>query len=149
MSQIAFEPAQPADSAQIIELLKSCDLPTEDLIEDWTGRFRVSRNDDAVVGAIGLDRFDRIALVRSLAVAPSSRGQGIASKLLSDIEQHARALGIDTQYGLTTTIETFLIERDYTPVPRDDAPTPIQETAEFRELCPDSAALVMKDLRSL
>ncbi len=43
-------------------------------------------------------------------------------------------------YGLTTTAEAFFVKRGYERVDRTEMPEAIRDTAEFRELCPETAA---------
>jgi ribosomal protein S18 acetylase RimI-like enzyme len=75
--------------------------------EEVAGRFAegpiwVAAQDDWVLGTVSVVPQGRDLYIRSMAVHPTARGQGIASRLLLAIEEFARAEG----YGrlvLTTT----------------------------------------------
>ena len=132
--------AAPEDRPDIVALLRSCALPTEDL-PPTLDHFFVAGDDD-LDGVIGLEVFGSRGLVRSLAVAPGRRGQGLAHELWQHALARARALGVRELYLLTTTAEAIFAHWGFTPVARDDAPEEIRRTEEFRNLCPSSAAVM-------
>ena len=94
----------------------------------------------------GLERFGECALLRSLAVAPAQRHQDIASRLVATLEAGAYARGLRHFYLLTETAKDFFLKRGYEVVPRAAAPRPLQESAEFRTLCPAAAVCMHKPL---
>jgi amino-acid N-acetyltransferase len=141
-----IESATRADREAIERLLMESGLPTEDLTGAWHENFRVARDGEAVVGAIGLEPYGAIALVRSLAVALTLRKRGIASALLAKLEERAAALGVGSVYGLTTTAKAFLAKRGYETIDRTSLPSAIRATAEFRELCPVTAVCLRKGI---
>jgi amino-acid N-acetyltransferase len=143
---IAIARARPSDEEAIRDLLRASGLPTEDLAAGSFDRFLAARSEGTVVGAVGFETYGAIAMVRSLAVSPECRKQGVASKLLSAAEQHAASDGADTLFGLTMTAEGFLAKRGYERIERVDAPDEIRRTAEFTGLCPESAVLMRKIL---
>ena len=141
-----LEAAQPDDLAAIRELLDSAQLPHSDLDAGSLKTFICAREKGRLVGVAGLEVFGSIAMARSLAVAPASRGRRIGSELLDRVEELARDLGVTDLYGLTLTIEDLLIRRGFRKTNRSDAPPQIRRTPEFRGLCPDSAALLVKNI---
>ena len=143
---IAIGAAKPSDEAAIRELLRTADLPTEDLGSDSFDRFIVARSDRIVVGAAGFEVCETLALARSLAVLPFYRNQGIASTLLDEVERMAASEGASTMYGLTMTIEAFLDKRGYERLVRAEATDEIRRTTEFTRLFPESAVLMRKPL---
>lgn len=60
------------------------------------------------------------------------------------IEQAATDEGVAAIYLLTTTAESFFRRHGYEPVGRPAVPDVIAGSAEFRTLCPASAALLFK-----
>jgi amino-acid N-acetyltransferase len=54
-------------------------------------------------------------------------------------------LGISQVYLLTNTAANFFAWLGYQVMKRTDAPLPIQSTAQFSSLCPDSAVLMFKN----
>ncbi|MBU0595301.1 GNAT family N-acetyltransferase [Candidatus Bipolaricaulota bacterium] len=146
---IAFDSACPSDEAAIRELLRASDLPTDDLPPGFFDRFAVARFEGRVVGVAGFEMEEAIAMARSLAVSPAFRKEGIASSLLTAIEERAASRGGSVIYGLTLTAEVFLTTRGYERIERSDAPDEIARTFEFTELCPESAVLMRKVLNQM
>jgi mannose-6-phosphate isomerase-like protein (cupin superfamily) len=59
---------------------------------------------------------------------------------------HARLLGIERLYLLTTTAERFFTRLGFQRCGRSDAPPEIQATSQFRSVCPTSAVCMARDL---
>ena len=110
--------------------------------------FLVVKNSTAssVIGVVGLEPRGDVALLRSLAVAEACRRQGMATQLVSKIEEYARSQGVAVIYLLTLTAEDFFAERGYQKTDRESAPPGLQETNEFKNLCPQAAACMQKNL---
>jgi amino-acid N-acetyltransferase len=135
------------DRAAVERLLAAAGLPTADLDTARDLRLRVVRENGRVVGAIGLERFGAVGLLRSLVVAPELRGRGLGGTLVDAAEQDARAAGLDLLVLLTQTAETFFARRGYVRIDRAAAPAAVRESAEFASLCPASATTMIKPLR--
>lgn len=127
-------------------LLKACGLPRSDIKPPQLKCFLSAKSGDDLVGIIGLEVLEGVALVRSLAVTAKYRGRGIGTDLLDGAETLARRLGVETLYGLTETIEPLLLQRGFRRIDRDEAPEPIQATSQFSALCPESAVLLAKHI---
>jgi amino-acid N-acetyltransferase len=141
------EPARSADFSSIVRLLASAALPHDDLTPEHLRHFLVLRaGEDGIAGVVGMEVADDAGLLRSLAVADARRGGGVASRLVDALEAHARDAGIRTLYLLTTTAEGFFARRGYARTERADVPDAIAATAEFRNICPASAACMAKPL---
>ena len=90
---------------------------------------------------------DRMApWLRSLAVRPERRGEGIASDLVSSLLSRAHELGLRELYLLTESAADFFAARGFEAIARDAAPEEIRQTREFREQCPESATLMRLSL---
>jgi mannose-6-phosphate isomerase-like protein (cupin superfamily) len=59
-------------------------------------------------------------------------------------ESHARNLGVRRLYLLTTTAEAYFAKRGFERCAREAAPAAIRQTREFRSLCPDTAACMVR-----
>jgi amino-acid N-acetyltransferase len=92
-----------------------------------------------IVGAIGLERYDHVGLLRSLVVAASARHRGIGRELVATVEREARRAGVGVLVLLTETAETFFAQLGYAVVRRAEVPEPVKQSAEFAALCPGSA----------
>jgi len=138
--------ATAQDLPNIKALLQRCELPTADL-EGARVAFLVDERDGRVTGAIGLQRFERVALLRSLAVDASSRGVGTGAGLVALLEAEARDQAIDELILLTQTAQAFFARRGYRVIDREAAPPAVLQAEEFRTLCPASAVCMAKLLR--
>jgi len=135
------------DEIPVIEsLLQAADLPIDDLDSLAADSFLVAVDDDEILGLIGLEIVDRIGLLRSLVVAPAARKLGLGGKLVGALEAAAETAGLDSLWLLTTDADEFFRRRGYLKVSRDTAPTGVQNTTEFADLCPQDAHLMVKKL---
>ena len=141
-----IQPATSDDSRPIRGLLETCGLPHDDLVPAHLRHFLVARDGDRVVGIVGLEPRGDAALLRSLAVAPERRNEGLGARLVDAIERHAGDNGIRTLYLLTTTAADYFDTRGYECIDRDALPEPIQQTEEAARLCPSSATCMRKSL---
>jgi amino-acid N-acetyltransferase len=132
--------------ADVTGLLASASLPTSDLSDSDMKDFFYAGPATAPIGIIGLQFYGSDALLRSLVVTSTQRGQGLGQRLVEQAEQHARERGATTVYLLTTTAEAFFRSRGYTDTPRNSAPPAIRSTPEFAGLCPASSAFLSKRL---
>lgn len=132
-----------SDEVAIKSLLLKCGLPSEDISVDLAN-FVVGRSDGIIVGVIGLEVCGRVALVRSMAVEPSFRRRGIARALNTRMFALAQRLGVEELYLLTLTVSDYFAKLGFQTINRDDVPKSIQATNEFRLLCPQTAACMMK-----
>jgi amino-acid N-acetyltransferase len=131
---------------QIKQLLAASDLHHEDLEPYQLKHFRLAWEGSKLVGVIGLEIKADCGLLRSLAVDAVYRNRKIASRLVNDIENYAKFLQLKTLFLLTMTAEEFFSRRGFQKTSRNSAPAGIQETTEFKNLCPVSAVCMVKDL---
>ena len=140
--------ASSSDRTSIVDLLDAAGLPHDDLSDDLLSHFCVLRSQGAVRGVVGLEPIGRVALLRSLAVHPSTQEQGYGSALVQAAETQGRSQGVETLYLLTTTAASFFQKRGYDSISRDNVPPAIAQTNEFSQLCPDTATCMQKSLIS-
>ncbi len=137
---------QLASLDEVLPVLTHCELPVSDITATSPPQFFGIRDADSLVAVIGLEQFPAVGLLRSLAVAPSHRGRGLARVLVSHVEAYAASHGIEFLFLLTTTAETFFLKLGYRPVSREEAPQSIQATSQFSGLCPASSAFLCRRL---
>lgn len=142
-----IEPITALDD--ILALLAASDLPLSDIDANQPPQFFGMRDEAGLVALVGLEHFGSVALLRSLAVAPSHRGLGLAAQLVAFIEQYAHAQGADRLFLLTTSAAVLFARLGYLPTARSTAPPAIQATAQFSGLCPASSAFLCKALGGL
>lgn len=135
-----------ADLAAVLTLLKGAGLPTDDLTSAPGLHMWVLEADESLFGVIGLERFGAGALLRSLAVAAGYRQRGFGHQLVARLERDAQADGVEQLVLLTETAENFFRGLGYEAIDRRYVPEEIQQSAEFRSLCPASAVCMTKSL---
>jgi amino-acid N-acetyltransferase len=119
-------------------------LPSSDLDDAMLEHFFYMGLAAEPAALVGLELFGEVALLRSLVVAPDLRSGGTGSALVAHVERHARERGVRALYLLTTTAEKFFAGRGYRRVDREAIPDPIRSTREFADLCPATAAIMVK-----
>lgn len=129
----------------IRRLLEEQDLPTDD-IESHQDSLYVYTVGSTRVGVGGLECYESVALLRSVAIEPSKQGEGYGHSLCRQLFKRAATSGVTDLYLLTTTADGFFANLGFREIQREDAPTAIQQTSEFRKLCPATASCMMKQL---
>jgi N-acetylglutamate synthase-like GNAT family acetyltransferase len=142
---IVLVPASADDLPGIEALLSGSQLPTTDVAQHLGG-FILARAEGELVGTGALEWYGEVALLRSVCVAPSHRSHRVGRALLDAIESDATSQGIHHLYLLTTTAADYFARHGFATISRDQAPPAIQQTAEFRTLCPSSAICMQKAL---
>jgi len=145
MSIARLRAAKHEDSAFIRALLHANSLPTSDL-ESARPSFVVACMDQQIVGTGALQSFGSVALLRSIAVEPHLRGAGVGRSIVRELEHMARTSAIRQLILLTQTAKSFFEAQGYVAIDRSRAPAAVQESEEFRSLCPASALCMSKAL---
>lgn len=133
-----------SDYATVKAMLADAGLPTEDFVPEHLAF--VAEENGEVVAAIGFEALGEVGLMRSLVVADGIRFQGLGRKLVDTLETRAQAQGVSEIWLLTLGVAAYFLGLGYQPRNRSEAPTSLRRTAEFSELCPDSATLMSKKL---
>jgi amino-acid N-acetyltransferase len=130
----------------ILPLLERCALPTTDISVGSPVQFFGVRSQTSLVAIVGLELYPPAGLLRSLAVAPSFRGRGLAHALVDFAESFCAWRGVNALFLLTTTAGPFFQALGYTPAARHAAPAVIQATSQFSGLCPASSSFLSKQV---
>ena len=131
----------------IVTLLQSGKLPVEDLPAELDNFFIALDCNNNVVGAVGLEKYNKCGLLRSLVVNKDYRNENIAGKLIKQIEEKAKDLGVDCIYLLTETAPDYFTGKGYKKIKREEVPADLQSSAEFSHVCPQSAIVMYKYIR--
>jgi amino-acid N-acetyltransferase len=142
---ISYRPATTGDRETIHALLDAERLPSSDLATSGVVLI-AAKTRDRLVGCVGIEPHGDAGIIRSLAVAPEYRGQGIARTLVSHAEALASTHGVRRLYLLTEGAVEFWKKVGYTAVPRAEAPAAIRASAEFASLCSASAVCMKRSL---
>jgi amino-acid N-acetyltransferase len=129
------------DLPAVLQLLRECHLPTDD-VSAIVGDFWIAHSGSDLVGIIALECFGQVGLLRSLAVMPRYRSRGAAQVLCDRIIQDSRDRAVADLYLLTTDADAYFDRHGFAVIDRDEAPAAIKSTQQFAELCPDSAIVM-------
>ena len=126
-------------------LLTALGLPTAGAGE-WIADFVTAEESGELVGVAGLERYGASALLRSVGVAPGHRGTGLAAQLVNQLLAEAADSGVRDVYLLTETAEGYFPRLGFEQIPRAMVPAGVRQSAEFREICPQSAVVMHRVL---
>ena len=108
---ISIAPASPADLEEMLALLAAVGLPPDGVAEYLDG-FLVARDGAGrLLGCIGMERYGRLGLLRSAAVAPDLQRSGLGSRLTAALLDRAAAAGVEEIALLTTTARDFFARK--------------------------------------
>ena len=124
-------------------LLSASVLPLDGVKENLSG-FIVAEEGGRIIGAVGLEKFGSIALLRSAVVSNEHRGSGVGRRLVEHILERAEKNGIEELYLLTTTAEDYFPRFGFTRTTRSAVPPAVKASAEFRGACPDTALVMTR-----
>ena len=139
--EITIRKAAENEYRAIIHLLASNALPTGDIYEKNITLF-VGLIDNEIVATIGIEQYDKVALLRSLCVKEGFKNQKLGTKMLSYLLSFCASENIETLYLLTTTAERYFVRYGFKKISRDETPKSIQNTREFQDICPASAIIM-------
>ena len=137
--------ATPEDLPAIEALLRACELPLDDAAAAFESGV-VARDGDAIVGAAAVERYGASGLLRSVAVDPGHRENGLGRALVAAAEALARDQGIRDLYLLTETAGRWFPRLGYATVPRDEAAAAVGASVEFTTACDVTAVAMRKTL---
>lgn len=140
----AIRPHRSGDLPALRELLAEASLPTVG-IDALGDALIVAVAGERVVGCAGLERYGDVGLLRSVAVDPAWRGLGLGVRLTRTVLAAAEGDGIRRVYLLTETAPEFFRALGFRSIPRDEADMRVRVSAEFTELCPASAIMMVRD----
>jgi amino-acid N-acetyltransferase len=135
--------ATNADLSAVESLLAASDLPVEGVRDNFSN-FIVAEERGAIAGAIGLEKFGSVALLRSAVVAPDNRGSGVGRRLVEQLLERAGRDGIEELYLLTTTAENYFPRFGFARTTRSAVPDAVKASAEFHGACPDTAIVMTR-----
>ncbi|HZD85078.1 MAG TPA: arsenic resistance N-acetyltransferase ArsN2 [Gemmatimonadaceae bacterium] len=140
---IRIRNATSADLPAVENLLSASDLPL-DGVKDNFSNFKVAEDDGEIAGAIGLEEFGAVALLRSAVVSPGHRGSGVGRRLVEHLLEGAEVAGIEELYLLTTTADQYFPRFGFTRTTRSAVPDAVKASAEFQGACPDTAVVMTR-----
>jgi amino-acid N-acetyltransferase len=143
MSQVTQ--AESKDIPEVIDLLKRCHLP-QDGVHSCLATLLVSRDAGHIIGCSALEIYERVALLRSVAVNPASRSRGLGKALVLEQVEASRRHGIQEIYLLTETAPAFFQRLGFHLIERAAVALSIYASIEWTSACPASAQAMMLKL---
>ena len=130
--------ARVEDLDEIKRLLTSNNLPTDGVDDHWK-TFVVARDGKQMVACGGSETYPAAALIRSIAVHPEYRKNGIGRQIVRQLLDRLSARGIREFYLLTTTAEAYFKKRGFKTIDRDEVNPQLLASREFQDACPKTA----------
>jgi amino-acid N-acetyltransferase len=129
----------------IAALLSAAKLPAIDP-QDTLDNFLVATENGQLIGVAGLEIYGAFGLLRSLAVLPEYRNNGVAGKLIERLQSVATLKGLKELYLFTETAQAYFAGKAFIQITRDEVPDEVKQSAEFSHVCPVSAIVMKKIL---
>jgi len=144
-STVSYRMADEDNVDEILELLKTNNLPVSDLS---TGQriFLLALSEGKTLGCVAVEIYGTYGLLRSLAVHIDYRGKGIGKKLVAEAETWSRDNGLKSLYLLTTTAAGFFPKIGWQNTDRTTVTESIIASSEFTSVCPSTAVCMKKEI---
>jgi amino-acid N-acetyltransferase len=142
---MVIQAADASDLPAVRRLLETQHLPL-DGIGEHVSTMVVAKEGSDVIGAAAVELYADGALLRSVVVDPTARGQGLGHRLSDAALSIAKERGTRTAFLLTTTAEQFFPKLGFEQIARGDVPASVQASIEFQSACPASAVVMRKRL---
>lgn len=140
-----IRPALATDLPAIEDLLTRSSLPV-DGVKKLLPSFVVGESEGRIVAVAGVEPCGDYGLLRSAAVEPEWRSKGVGRAMVKWLISDAESKGVSALYLLTTTASKYFPSFGFIETTRDVVPDEIQRTAEFEDICPSSATVMMLKL---
>ncbi len=138
--------AARADLPQIAALLERCRLSTEDVAE-IIDSFHVAHCDGRVIGCAAAERHGDSIVIRSVAVEPTSRDRGVATRLVNALLMRARGTEVRHAVLLSASAPAYFARWGFSLIPADKAPTDARASSEFQGATLTSALCMHCELK--
>jgi amino-acid N-acetyltransferase len=139
--EIRISAAAVEDLPAIKDILLANQLPTEGVDDHWK-TFVIARDGDRIVGCGGAEAYQFAALIRSVAVVPDYRSQGLGRRIVRQLLDRLASRGLREFYLLTTTAEAYFKKRGFKTIDRDEVHPQLLSSREMQDACPDTATVM-------
>jgi N-acetylglutamate synthase-like GNAT family acetyltransferase len=120
------------DADQLLALLAEAGLSSEGLLAPRTRYWIADRPYGDMIGAVGLELGAGAALLRSAAVVPSMRGQGIGTALVRRALDEAAAEGCQRVYLFSTGAGAYWARQGFREVPVPELVAALPDAPQVR-----------------
>ncbi len=133
------------DLQSVLNLLEAAKLPTAG-VKDHLQNFMLEFSDQTLIACAGLEVHGQAGLLRSVAVNPSERNNGIGSRLVKSILEHAKTQQLSSLFLMTETATAYFPRFGFKQITRAEIPASLNASEELCGACPDSAVVMMLEL---
>ncbi len=130
----------------LVCLLEVEKLPTQDLSGDSKKYFGLHDEEGDLIAVGGLEICGPNAILRSCVVISSQKGRGIGFRLIGELLDTAKEMRLRKIFLLTETADGFFEKFGFCRISRDTVPVEIGASAQFAEICPQSAVAMSLSL---
>ncbi len=116
---VKLRQAAPADLPVILDLLTRCGLHTTS-VTPQAGTYWIADLDGVPGGCIGLEHGEGVSLIRSTAVLPEARAQGLGRALVRSALTHATLRGDRSVYLFSEEAGDYWRRFGFVPVTADE-----------------------------
>jgi amino-acid N-acetyltransferase len=138
--------ARPEELTKILQLLEQSELPGAG-VQEHLSNFLVVEDGHDLVGTAGLEIYERVGLLRSVAVKPDIRSRGLGARLVEAVLNLARKKDLEVVYLLTVTADKYFPKFGFETISRDELDPRLSASEELRGACPQSATCMKLSLR--
>jgi len=134
-----------SDFSAIAQLLTKVNLPTEGVVEHIENFLLIfnkenTSSDSLIIGCVGLEIYQKNALLRSLAVHPTKQKIGLGNALTDAVIEYAKKQGMQNLFLRTDTAEHFFVKKGFHVISLNEIPDSIKQSVEFdSSVCSESA----------
>ncbi|HKM39430.1 MAG TPA: arsenic resistance N-acetyltransferase ArsN2 [bacterium] len=131
-------PVEDKDLSLVKKLLEEAGLSWAG-IEGQFQHFLKLMLDGEIAAVAGLEVYDQVGLVRSVAVAQEYRHSGLGRGLIKALVNKTRFMGLKELYLVTDTAADYFYRFGFRPIDRDKVYAPVLQSEHFRSVCSRSA----------
>lgn len=132
---VKLRQAAPADLPILLDLLERCGLHTSS-VTLAASTYWIADLDGAAGGCIGLEHGEGASLIRSTAVLPDARGQGLGRALVQSALTHATLRGDRTVYLFSQEAGDYWRRFGFVPAGAGEIAAALPDTPQVRSgLC--------------
>ncbi|MFH1177546.1 MAG: GNAT family N-acetyltransferase, partial [Acidobacteriota bacterium] len=144
---LAIERAGAADAPAIARLIEEAGLPASN-IDAANVSFVAARDGARLAGCGGVELYGDTALLRSLAVCPEYRAQGLGRRLGAAMLDEARRAGARQAVILTHNLQQAATALGFVAVARETLPEALRRSWELTADCCGTAICMALELRT-
>jgi len=133
MSAYVIRAVAPADAEAICAILTESELSTHAVLAAGSRYWLAQRADGELIGAIGSEIGAGAVLLRSAAVRPDARGQGIGGALLRRALDEAVAADCARAYLFSTGAGSYWTQQGFREVPVPELVAALPDAPQVRQ----------------